>query len=190
MAQTNQAVLNKTIPIEIQAELNALANKYAPLFQSSLKTQFEKFAATGDLALSVKIKIIPASDNESPKIILDYYDYGEYVGKARLIFTRQPPVDELVKWVKDKGLNDGAASIPGYAAGSLPGISKEKQDLRIAWAISKKMKFRQRLSRRYRWKKAALPDLLRSLNTELKESWRKETEKILAKAITSKPINP
>ena len=175
-------------PKELQQALNEIANRYAPQFKAAVKQAFldPKYKATGELGISVKVKVVPANDNEAPKIVLYYEQYGEYLGLRRLTWTKQPPIDEIAEWVKAKGAGFREKAIPGYANGA-PNLSQDKKDKRIAFAIAKALKFRERFTRRYKWKSASLPTILKPMNRDLIDAWREETEQLIAKSLTTKP---
>ncbi|MCO6367863.1 hypothetical protein GBO34_00860 [Roseivirga pacifica] len=170
---------------EIQTELNSIAHSYAARFQQSVKSALanNKFKDTGHLSVSAKARVIPATERTAPEIVVEYFEYGEYLGKRKLIFTKQPPVSALVPWVKRKIGNSDL--IPGYRQGVTPGISEDKRATRIAFAISKQLKFRQKFTRRYKWKREALLDVLRSMNLELEQAWANKTAQLLAQSLST-----
>lgn len=175
-------------PIEIQNLLNRLAYKYAPKFRASLMDAFmdSKHVASGDLARSVKVRVVEATDSESPKILIEYEDYGEFIGARKLIYTKNPPADIIAKWIEQKGSNFKRKALPGYSSTAGSNISIQKQNERIAYAISVKIRERGRLKSRYLWKRKALPQNLSDMNAELFIEWANETEIILSNALIGK----
>lgn len=176
-------------PIELQKKLNEVAAKYTKLFQLAVRNEFnkERLKASGLLAQSVRARYESATAQTAPQIVIEYDNYGDYIGARRLIWTKSPPVDKLQEWIEDKGDKFRMKVLPGYVQGrSSPGISRQKQTMRIAFAIAKKLRFRQRLTRRYKWRRASLPDVLRSMNFDIINAWTAETEQIIAEALMGK----
>lgn len=171
------------IPLEIQTQLNALAEKYKPIFLSEVKKTLsqKKFRASGHLQDSLKVVIIPATDTETPKIIIAYEDYGDFIDAKKHIYTKLPPID--AEWVGLKSLRN--RRIPGYKTNSNINISIEDQNKRIAFAIARDKRINNK-HRRKRWKREALPPTLETMNIDLVNTWATETANILAKALTTK----
>jgi hypothetical protein len=170
---------------EVRDRLNQLAQEYAQKFDAKIKEVLskKKYRATGDLAASVKTKVVPATDNEAPQIVVEYLDYGELINKRRLIFTKIVPADDLFDFVSSSKFK--RRSIPGYREGVTPGISQEAINRRIAFAIGVAKK-RDQKHRRRPWKRDSLRILLEEMNTELVEAWSDVLSKELAKSISNK----
>jgi hypothetical protein len=173
------------IPVEVQKRLTLIAQQYGRQYLSQARSVLsqKKFKATGDLANSVKLQIIPGNAETSPQIKLVYDEVGEYIGSRRLIYTKQAPADAMLEYVRSPKFKQ--KSIPGYSAGSTPTISKEKQQERIAFAIARS-KYKDQKHRRKKWKREFLPELLSSMNDKLVRAWAEESEKIIAASITTK----
>lgn len=171
------------IPHEIQEKMNQVAYRYAGQFKSSVEAAIAKFSLTGKLKSSVKVNVIKAQGDNPPVIEVDFEEYGELIGKKKILWTKLPPVDKLKEFVEKKGLaNKG--NIPGYA-GAADNLPEYKKVERIAWAIAKD-KRKNDTHKPKRWKKEALPSVLRKLNAEVTEQFAAEVAKILAENISNK----
>lgn len=172
------------IPIEVQKRLDAIALQYGAQYLAKMKAVFsqKKYRATGALANSLRLKITPSTAQSSPDIIIYYDEAGEYIGKKRLIYTKQAPMEEMLAYVKSPKFK--MRSIPGYANGAA-NLSLEQKQERVAFALAKS-KFTTGKHRRRKWKKEALPDLLKSMNDRLVRAWTEESEKIIAQSLTTR----
>lgn len=173
------------IPIEVQKRLDALALQYGTQFLAKLKAVFsqKKYRATGALAESLRLKITPSTAQSSPDIIIYYDEAGEYIGKKRLIYTKNAPMEAMLEYVKSPKFK--MRSIPGYKDGTAANLSMEQKQERVAFALAKS-KFTTGKHRRRKWKKEALPDLLKSMNDRLVRAWTEESEKIIAQSLTTR----
>tara|TARA_R110001599_G_scaffold332511_1_gene547966 strand:- start:14512 stop:15081 length:570 start_codon:yes stop_codon:yes gene_type:complete len=182
---SRDGALNQTLPIELQQALNVVAHKYARLVEKNIRQKLEKRKDTGALGLSVKAVVIPAQNDSASIIKINYSQYGQFMGASRLIYTKLPPVKEIAEQLRRKN-RWRRDFVPGYTQGVVPKISDEKIISRIAFAVAKALRKRERFDRRYKWKREALPDLLRNMNAELLTAWAKETENLIAQSLTIK----
>jgi len=172
------------IPIEIQRDLNTLANIYARQFLAKARTILnqKKYKASGATANSLKVRVTPSNGNQSPVILLEYDEAGDFIAKKRLIYTKQAPADEILDTIKSGKFR--IRSVPGYAAGVTPNIPIESQQKRVAFAIARS-KYKDQKHRRKRWKRDALSDLLRQMNRQLATTWANKTAQVIAKSLTT-----
>ena len=169
------------IPVETQKQLDQLAIKYANELYGRVKNVLgsPQFRNTGELEESLKLEITKATDKDAPVIILHYADQGYYLNYKSPSWVKQPNVEKLMKWAETKTFGN----IPGYTG--TPNIPEYKQKLRIAFAIAKD-KRKNDTWKPKRWKKAAgLGELLKNINVDVMEAYRKDVENILAKAIST-----
>lgn len=147
--------------------MNGVAQRYASQLRANVKSILDKpkFKNEGFLASSVTVKIKPANAYEAPVIVLEFEDYGEFIGKRKLLFTKQPPLDKITKWVQSRGLSDGSHPVPGYTndASNLPEFKRAE---RIAFAIAKSKKADTDKRKPKKWKKESFPNVLRAMNAE------------------------
>lgn len=170
------------LPIEIQKRLNALAQKYAPLFQAAVNHELDKLRATGALQQSVTISVTPSTSRSTPQIEMNYAPHGDYVGKRKLLFTKIIPADSLEAWMAAR--NFTPANIPGYKNGEAPNLTAEQKRSRVSWAIGIEKRANDTWKPN-RWKKRALSKTLKELNKDLIAAYQSEIEKILASEISN-----
>lgn len=147
--------------------MNNVAFRFAGELRAKVKSVLNspQFRLTGRLASSVRIRVEPASAYEPPVILLEFDEYGEFIGKRKLLFTKIAPIQNITQWVEDRGLDDGHHPVPGYTNGA-PNLPDYKRAERIAWAIAISKKNETAKTRRKAWKKESFPDVLRAMNQE------------------------
>ncbi len=162
--------------------MNQLASKYAGQLKAAMEAAIGKFSSTGALQGSVRVSVINAQGDQPPVIRAEFFQYGEYIGKRKLLWVKLPPIDKIREFVEKRGLTTGGR-VPGYKNGA-PNLPDFKKAERIAWAIALD-KRKNDTHRPKRWKRQALPDVLRALNEEVLREFAKETAEILATSISN-----
>lgn len=169
---------------EIIQELNELAADYAGFFEDRVKAVLKnkKFYLSGSLHSSVRSRVIPATADKAPVIEIIYDEHGEFIGKRKLLYTKLAPPKAMLEFVQSSKFR--IRSVPGYRQGVTPGISRKLQEKRVAYAmaVSRKRKEKNRVRR---WKKLALPELLREMNENLARVWAEKIAEILAKELST-----
>ena len=132
------------------------------------------------LANTVHVSVTKATDYEPPVINLEFEEYGEFIGKRKMLWVKLPPIDKMVEFIKKKGI-DVNNKVPGYKNGA-PNLPEFKKIERIAWAIAKK-KRKYNTFRRIPWKKESFPETLRKMNNETIEKFRDHIEQVIASSI-------
>lgn len=119
--------------------LNNMAFQVRNELQAKLKKTLarKKFRNTGALLDSIRVTVKKADGQDLPSIHISFNAYGRIIDMKKLYWTQQPPLQELQKWLDSGGLKQVNA-VPGYAPGSVPLISREKINKRIAYAIAVK----------------------------------------------------
>ncbi len=169
---------------DIQDRMNNVAFRFAHELRLNVRSVLTspEFRYMGGLAASARTRVQLASAYEPPVIILEFEDYGEFIGKRKLLFTEIAPIQNLTKWVQDRGLDDGSHPVPGYTNGA-PNLPAYKRASRIAWAIaiSKKNETSKRLPKR--WKRKALPQVLRDMNKETLRQFAWHIERLFKQSL-------
>ena len=162
--------------------MNSVAQRYAAELRANVKSILDKpkFKNRGFLSSSVTVKVKEANAYEPPVIILEFEDYGEFIGKRKLLFTKQAKIPP--KWVIDQGLADGSHPVPGYTNGA-PNLPAFKRAERIAFAIGKSKKADTDKRKPKRWKKESFPDVLRAMNNETYEKFAEHIELLFKQSI-------
>jgi hypothetical protein len=173
---------------DIEDRMNILAYQYAEKLRKTINQELSKpkIMASGNLKSSVRVTVQEAKGYQAPIIHIEYAEYGEFIGKRKLLWTKLPPVDEIKEWVLKRGIHQNG-KIPGYTNGApnLPDFKKAEQ---IAWAIAKNKRENDKF-KRHAWKKASLPEILSEINNENGPLFREYTEhieEVLSKAISNK----
>lgn len=92
-----------------------------------------KLPITSELIKTLDIKHT-LDGNGVPKFTISFNAYGRYIEMRELFYSKFPPVDGLIDWVKRKGI--GAFKyVPGYQNSTLRPIS-DRAAARIAWGIA------------------------------------------------------
>ncbi len=170
------------IPAATQTELNSIAQKYATELLGRVQGVLSgnEYKNKGELLDSLKVSVIPSTDNDAPIILLEYADQGYFIGYKNPQWTKLANVGNLEEWAQTKTFS----KIPGYGTSSTS-LPLYKQQQRVAYAIAID-KQKNDAWKPKRWKRAAgLGDLLKSINAESMEAYVKACELILAKAITT-----
>ena len=169
---------------EIQEELNDLAEEYARLFDAKVKEVLKrpKFFGKGSLRESVRTMVQQATPTTPPRINIEYAEHGEIIGKRKLLYTSLANIDGMLDFVKSSKFR--VKSVPGYAKGVTPNISEADQRKRIAFAIAKS-KYQKERNRPKRWKKLALPELLKEMNQALADTWADKVAQLIAESLTT-----
>lgn len=170
-----------TYSIGLQERLNSIAHKYKTIVIARIRTEIDKLSATRELVDSLKVRVVPATSERSPEILVHYSEHGDFIGKRKLLFTRNPPIDPFVDWMEGRGVTP--SRIPGYK-GEAPNLSEEKKRKRFAFAISEDKRQNDTHKRR-QWKKKALPEVLRQINVEIIEAYKLEIEREIVKSLTT-----
>lgn len=171
------------VPVEIVDSLNELARDYRARFLQSVKAVLarDKFRASGKTLESIKTRVELGTPNRPPQVVMEYDEAGEFISKRRLIFTKQPPWQEILDTVKTGKFR--MKSVPGYDS-STPGIPLEKQQKRIAFAIARH-KLKEQSHKRLNWRRPALSDMLRAMNRDLIELWAKGSAELIADSLST-----
>ncbi len=172
------------VPVEIVDSLNQLAREYRSRFLQSVKQVLarDKFRASGKTLESLEARVEVGTPDRPPQIVLEFDEAADFISKRRLIFTKQPPWQEMLDTVKAGKFR--IKSVPGYE-GRTPAIPIEKQQKRVAFAITR-YKLREQKHKRLNWRKPALSDMLRSMNRELIELWAQGSAELIAKSLSTK----
>ena len=96
--------------------LKGVLNRYIQELENNLKGQFLNIKDTGDLAKSVDVHIVRLGENWKVEInLLEYYKYINGGHKVRRGPGKQPPIEPIIKWIKEKRiipLNKKGKAIP------------------------------------------------------------------------------
>lgn len=164
----------------LQKKLNKLAYTYQARFIDQASNIIAGFEATGQLQDSLRSTVVEASDTSTPVITVSYDDHGEFLTKKKLLFVRQPDIDNLVDYLNTKPV---PKKIPGYK-GDAPNLTDTQKRKRVAFAIAVK-KRKNDTHKRKRWKKDALSDLLKELNTDIIEAYTNEVQHLIAQELSN-----
>lgn len=169
-----------TLPKDIQEQMNEVAYKYAKVFLARAVNALKAKSSTGALHDSVVAEVRKATDTEPPVIELRFLEYGEYIGKKKLLWTKQPPVDELKDWAIRRGIDNNR--IPGYKPGTISNLSQEKKATRVAWAVAI-FKRRENSLKRIPWKRDTFKGILKQMNDETTREFAVILEQLFAESI-------
>ena len=96
-------------------------------------------------------------------ISFGFEDYGRYLDMKKNIFSKQPPIDEILDWIKEKGLqNFGPDPNPNKI---IPKTTQRRMN-EIAWGISRKKRRNIRQKRRP-WFQSSFYKSLQALQDQL-----------------------
>lgn len=129
--------------------------------------QKRKIIASEELLNSLNAAVTRASQNAEGKISITFQSYGRYRDMRKLIYTSQPPVDEIEEWVKEIGI-EKFRNVPGYKnSNQVP--TRDMAARRIAWGIARKMHMRYTVKRPKRqvWYSSPLYTEINKLETRL-----------------------
>lgn len=176
------------IPKHLQPKLDELAKEYGARLYSSAREVLgrDEYRNTGELVESLRVSIIPCSDNSPPEIVLEYADHGYFLNYKGPKWTRVPSLEKLRAWAETI---EFSGPVPGYqnGAGSLPPWKrKERIVSAIAWNKRKRDTWIQKP-----WKGKRGIDLgkiLRELNQSTATAWARAVENTLAEAIETGKI--
>jgi hypothetical protein len=169
---------------DIQDQMNALADRYAAELRNAVSKELSKpsYKSSGMLASSVKVSVTPSTGYKPPVINLEVADYGELIGKRKMLWVKQPPLQKMIDHIQKKNIS--LTKIPGYVSGA-PNLPESKKIERVAFAMAVK-KRRDDTFKRRPWKKQSFPDVLRKLNSETIEKFGGHIERMLASSIATK----
>lgn len=105
--------------------------------EGALKQAAEKqgLALSRDLVNSINSQVQKAAGDTLTHVFFAFEDYGRHADMKSLIYTKMPPIDEMVKFVTKVGLHN-FRYVPGYEdSGNMPHETIAVK--RIAWALSK-----------------------------------------------------
>jgi hypothetical protein len=169
---------------QLQPILNELAEKYAAILLSQAKDVLSRaeFRATGELVNSLKVEIVPCTDQKSPLIVLRYADQGYYIGYKSPQWTKVPNLDKMKEWAKTVEFN---GPVPGYKDGSPLPPWKAKERIAAAIAYDKRKNDTWKAKPWKNRRGINLGELLGKLNTETLEAYTQEIESTLVKSLQS-----
>jgi hypothetical protein len=173
-------------PPEVVDELNRIGERYLHQLNREVLILLRQVRAGGYLYSNIKPYFIKATPDRIGEIGVKYPIYGDYIGKRRLQWTRIPPPEAMLEYIQKKGIQPTV--VPGYAPGVIPGISIEKQQKRLAWAIAQDKRIND-THKPFKWKKKALPKLLGQLNFEIINAYARTVEEVLARSISNEENN-
>lgn len=80
----------------------AVLEQYAEAWKKAYKAELiaNGKRATGDLIKTIKAKVVVKG--EAISAVLSVQDYYKYVENGRRKGAKQPPIDAILKWIKDK----------------------------------------------------------------------------------------
>lgn len=105
--------------------------------EGALRQSAEKkgLALSRDLMNSINSKVQRAAGDTLTHVFFAFEDYGRHADMKNLIYTKMPPIDEMVKFVTKVGLHN-FKYVPGYEdSRSVPHESIAVK--RIAWGLAK-----------------------------------------------------
>lgn len=174
--------------VELSRDIQDRMNNVAFHFSHELRMKVhatlkeDKYRSSGYLESSVRVSVKEANAYEPPVIMLEFEEYGEFIGKRKLLFPKQPPVDKLKEWVEREGLADSSAPVPGYKNGA-PKLPAFKRAERIAFAIAISKKKDTVKFRRKAWKKESFPDVLKAMNEETYAQFAVHIERLFKESL-------
>lgn len=166
---------------EVQAQLNEIAHAYAKRLNDSFLAVFNKpkYRRSGELADSLNFTVQPATAEAPPTIVFNYAEQGFFIGLKNMMWTKQPPYDDMAEWAK---LVQFKGPVPGYKNGSSlpPWKAKERQ----LWAILKSKKKFNTYKRRPWKREAKMGSILAQMNEESAIKTLNEYQRQLADALS------
>jgi hypothetical protein len=163
-----------------QAQLNDLAERYSKEILRSAESALAKYDRTGKTRSSLQVTVLKSTDRESPKIVLGLELQSVLFDVKRMSWVKLPPIQNLVQWAEQVNFS---GKIPGYK-NSAPNLPPWKAKQRITWAIAKD-KRKNDTYKRKPWRKVALSEILKALNRETLDAYRKEVELSLANSLST-----
>jgi hypothetical protein len=168
------------ISIDLQQQLNELAQDFGRRLLSDLQKAFTRYKRSGALVDSLELSIINASESEAPKIVVTYADQGFFIGQKSPQWTKLANIDKLQDWAKDITFT---GPVPGYKNGIAPKLPPWKAAERRIWAIAmSKKKFDTHKQRRWK-REAKLGNFLKDINSEALALYNGNVEKVLNAAL-------
>jgi hypothetical protein len=127
---------------DFQRILDEELGNYSAKVQEQLaaSVQAKGLVLTEELLKSLATDVVQASSSLIAQMRVEFNQYGRIAEMKGRTWDKGPPVEEIEKFVRKRGL--GAFEfVPGYKRGQLPvGITQQKAITRIAWGISKARK--------------------------------------------------
>lgn len=169
---------------DIQERMNNVAYHYAGELRTKIPAvlQQDKYRSSGILASSVRVRVKEANAYKPPLITIEVEEYGEFIGKRKLLFTKQPLLKTLTEWVEREGLADGSHPVPGYINGA-PKLPSFKRAERIAFAMARSKKNDTDKRKPKQWKKESLPTVLSAMNTETMTQFASHIERLFKESL-------
>lgn len=171
---------------DLNTILEKIINQWTDEIVPKLKSQLDKkkIFNSGELETSLRAKFAQESSTLSSKILITYALQGKFQDLKRWNFTTQPPVEELTKWVLQKGLSK-FPYIPAYQ-NSNRSPNTERAARRIAWGIARSWERKGKVTRRNQWRPLStvfntLPALREEIATNLAEYGLKSIVELLKK---------
>lgn len=148
-----------------QAFMDTL-EKIARAWQLPVVQQFvsnakaKKLTSTQKLINSLSSETSANLSSALVSISFAFEEYGRYHDMKRLRWSALPPIDDIIKWVKEKGINNFKDPNPS------PTKTSERRLNEIAWGIAKKRKANPKWKSRP-WFQSSFYKSLNALKEEL-----------------------
>jgi len=128
----------------------------------------QNIEATGELINSLKMTFMRAQNQSLGMIRLEFAQYGRFRDMKKLEYARQPPFDEILKWVQGRGVSSFA-----YVPGTKSMIDEETAARRIAWGVARG-KYQKGIMKRTRsqmWYRAIFRKHLNAFQSDLAKQY-------------------
>ena len=135
---------NHDIDEIIKNLLNDFANEQIMAFHVQLDTK--KINKTRELFNSFNRELLKVSANLEFELRIFYTKHGSYRDMAYRKYSKQAPVDAIEDWIKKVGV-EKFKTIPSYKNGTRP-TTDTIAIKKLAWAIAKSYKKRDKVKRR------------------------------------------
>ena len=96
-----------------------------------------KLEAGGQLSASFEQEVARATSNDVARAFFAFEEYGRIQDMRRVNRSKQMPLDDILAWVKEKGVEKFRAGV--VKTGKLP-VSNERLANMVAWGIVKSNK--------------------------------------------------
>lgn len=123
-------------PAQLQEWMNGELGDWSRNVRQALVESIQKknMQLSGELVDSINARVQAAAENTLAHVYFSFEDYGRHKDMRSLVYTKQPPVQEMIEFVKKVGVQN-FKYVPGYKAGRMP--SEDIATKRIAWGISR-----------------------------------------------------
>lgn len=149
-------------------KLNDIAQRYKGLIHRSIHEVLsqDRYKNTGAGAASLTVDVVDGDASKSPQIQISFDDHLIFLDKRKMMWTKLPNMGKLLEWAETVKPD-------------------KKQAERLAWAVAWDKKKNDTWKAKP-WRKKSLSNVLKEMNTMVKEAFDNTVEKDFQEAANGK----